>query len=259
MYSVPRPYNCRVASSVESVVLLVPAAGHGRRLGLATHKAAVDIGGQPVGRHLLGAATRAGITEQWLIVRRGDGDLAERLGVPTARTHEIEPTANVPETVARGLSAIGDPAAIALGFPDVLYEPAGALTALLAEFRRRPGVDVLLGLFPTDRPDKADMVECAGDVVTRIRVKPGPCELTRTWLLALWRPAFSRFLVHHVAAGAFPPGREQQLSDVLNAAVAEGLGVAARDFPGGSHLDVGTPEDLARARRGRSGQPAATR
>jgi glucose-1-phosphate thymidylyltransferase len=232
----------------QPLVLLVPAAGYGRRLGLDTHKATLEVDGEPAGGRLLRAAADAGIGERYLVVRPTDADLARRLGDPGARAIAIEPTASVPETVARGLASLADDTAIALGFPDVLYEPADALTTLVETFGARADLAVLLGLFPTDRPDKADMVECAAGRVTRILVKPGACALGRTWLLALWRPPFSRFLAAHLAHRV-PSPHELQLSDVLNAAIAAGLAVGGLDFPGGSHLDIGTPEDLERARR----------
>ena len=43
-------------------------------------------------------------------------------------------------------------------------------------------------------------------------------------------------------------GRELYPGDLLQVAVDEGLRVEAVHFPAGRHLDIGTPEDLERAR-----------
>jgi len=159
----------------------------------------------------------------------------------------IEESRSVPETLAHALRLC--PAAeIVLGFPDVLYKPASALATLGDEFTRRAGADVLLGLFPTDRPDKADMVAVDGGRVTELRVKPGTCELRWTWLLAVWRPSFTAFFLENLAANLRPSRtRELQVSEILTHAIAAGFDVRAVEFPGGAHLDIGTPEDLERA------------
>ena len=244
------------------MILLVPAAGSATRLGSAIlgSKELVEIGGEPVAVHLLRAAAAAGIVRAVVVLRRGKLDVEKRLGKEGSwglalEFVTIEPTRSVPATVARGLERVPDPPStdVALGFPDVIFTPPDALSNLVECFDRSPEVDVLLGLFPTDRPDKADMVSVAQDGrVLEIRVKPGACELSFTWLLALWRRRFSERLTAFVDRDEGPVDREPQLSDVLSRAIAEGYRVDGLTCPEGSHLDIGTPEDLARAQARRS-------
>ena len=141
------------------------------------------------------------------VVRQGKLDIEKRLGKEsswglTLEFVTIEPTRSVPETVARQASCylpLLRSTNVALGFPDVIFTPHSALARLVDHFDRSPDLDVLLGLFPTDRPDKADMVDVGPDGrVREIRVKPGPCGLSFTWLLALWRPRFSERLITFV-------------------------------------------------------------
>lgn len=243
------------ARAMSPIVLLVPAAGSARRLGdhVTGSKEVIEIDGRPAADHLLGSAREAGIREVLIVIRHGKDDVRKKLGggvdSHAPRFVTIPPTRSVPETLSRGLEHLHPDDDVALGFPDVLFTPGDAMTHLARRFDGSPACDVLLGLFPTDRPDKADMVELeAAGRVRRIRVKPGPGPLTYTWLLALWRPSFSRFLEDWVQRTAGPSDREPQVSDVLNAAIDSGLIVEAVAFPSGSHLDIGTPEDLERAR-----------
>ena len=250
------------ARAMSPIVLLVPAAGSARRLGdlAAGSKEVIEIDGRPVADHLLRSAREAGIREVLIVLRQGKDDVRKKLGggldSPAPRFVTIPPTRSVPETLRRGLEHLHPEDDVALGFPDVLFTPGDALTHLARRFDGSPACDVLLGIFPTDRPDKADMVELAPEGrVRRILVKPGGCDLQFTWLLAFWRPRFSRFLEDWVRRHAEPSDREPQVSDVLNAAIDSGLIVEAVAFPSGSHLDIGTPEDLNRA-RSRSLPPA---
>jgi glucose-1-phosphate thymidylyltransferase len=101
--------------------------------------------------------------------------------------------------------------------------------------------DVVLGLFPTDNPSKMDMVD-TDDVgrVTDIQIKPGSTTLDLTWIIAAWRPSFSAYVAeHHNGA---------HLGHVLQRAMADGLRVESQSFPAGRSLDIGTPDDLGRAR-----------
>jgi glucose-1-phosphate thymidylyltransferase len=240
----------------EQIVGLIPAAGQATRLAgsLSCSKEIAPVEGRPVCAHLLAAMLQAGISRAVWVVRHGKEDIREVLGdggglaSPKLEYVEILTSASVPETLSHGLRRIGD-RPVAMGFPDVLAEPSSALTALIERYRRGEA-DVVLGLFPTDRPDTADMVRIDDrGVLLDILHKPGPgTGLSLTWLLAVWGPAFSRRLQRFVVDREGPVEREPQVSDVLKAALADGLRLATVAFPAGSHLDVGTPEDLRRAR-----------
>ena len=244
------------------MVGLIPAAGTGSRLGAGASKEIVPVadpagggGERPVASALLDAMGEAGIDIAYLVLRRGKWDVPMRLAERRSRRPRIayvvtEPTRSIPETLDRARPfVVGSD--VLLGFPDVVFRPTGAIATLL-EARQRSATDVALALFPSQRPDKTDMVEHEGERVTGFRVKPGPCELEHTWILATWGDRFTRFLGAHLErTGGEPPPRsplaELQMSQVLAAALREGLTIGACRFDGGRFIDVGTPDDLARA------------
>jgi glucose-1-phosphate thymidylyltransferase len=239
-------------------------AGRATRLGaLAGSKEVLPVadpaGGapRPVCEVLFEALAGAGVRRAYVVLRQGKWDvpavLGERSAAGVALAYlVVEPTGSVPETLDRAFPFVRG-ARVALGFPDVLALPTAALAEVAAR-QGASGADVVLGLFPTDRPAKADMVatDAAGRVV-HIEVKPAATSLRHTWLYAVWAPAFTALLHDFVRRElAAPSGRERELqvSDALLLAIAAGLRVEAVVFPGGSHLDVGTPDDLERARAG---------
>lgn len=242
---------------------LIPAAGIGSRLGAAGSKELIPVadpaGGEaevrPVILTLLEAMKAAGIETAYVVIRRSKTDIPEQLAKRSEDTPRLDyittgPTGSIPETLSRARPFVHGHEVL-LGFPDIVFEPATAVADLLAA-RRGAADDVTLALFPSDRPDKTDMVELDGERVRGFRVKPGACELEHTWLLALWGDRFTDFLGGYLRrhGGQPPPGSrvdELQISQVLEAALAEGLSIGGRVFPEGRFIDVGTPEDLARA------------
>lgn len=237
-------------------------AGRATRLaaaGLGSSKEIQPIGTHPDGRpravceHLLETLGLAGVQRVFVVLWAGKWDIpgflgdGGRWGLRLAYC-VLEESASVPDTLAHAAPFVRD-CGVALGFPDVLAEPQSGLAAV-ADLWRRSGADVALGLYPTDRPEKTDMVEAdAGGTLVRIYPKPHAMgHLRFTWLTAVWGPRFTDFLVQQVATGPRPAGRELYPSDVLQAALAAGLRITTVRFPNGSHLDVGTPEDLERAR-----------
>ncbi len=250
-------------ASPRELVGLVPAAGRAARLGAAEgSKEILSIGRtstSPGGeRTLLAcenllAALRAAGCARAIVLRRAEkldieqalGDRS-RFGLPLEHA-VVPPTRSVPETLDHAFARVRD-ADVALGFPDVLAEPVEGLAGAVAH-RRQGGADVVLALFPTDRPQKCDMVELdAAARVRRIEVKPQRTTLTLTWLFATWGPRFTALLHDTVAGGRAPAQRELAISDVLLEGIEHGLRVEAVSFPSGSHLDIGTADDLARAR-----------
>jgi glucose-1-phosphate thymidylyltransferase len=247
--------------SARELVGLIPAAGRAARLGPGgASKEILPIGWRGSGEDrtpilacesLLGALRAAGCA-RGVVLRRAEkrdieaalGDGA-RFGLPLEYL-VVPATRSVPETLSFALPHLGS-ADLALGFPDVLAEPADGLARAVAH-RRSSGADAVLALFPTDRPHKCDMVEAGSDGrVRRIEVKPARTQLSLTWLFATWGTRLSALLLAMVAnERRFE--RELTMSDVLLASIAMGHRVEAVSFPDGSHLDVGTPDDLERAR-----------
>jgi len=253
--------------SVTDVIALVPCAGHATRLkGLPCSKeifplgfAADAVDGSPQSRavclHLLSCLREAGVRRAYVLLRQGKWDIPAYLGDGTAvgldlAYRVLEPTAGVADTLDRAYPFVQD-SLVALGFPDTLFQPEDAYVHLLAR-QRESGADIVLGLFPTDRPEKVDMVvlDDAGRV-TDIVIKEPNCDLSYCWCIAVWTPAFTRylhaFLKRPEARGAAAAGEEIYPGHVIRAAMREGMGVEAVAFPTGEFLDVGSPGDLMRA------------
>jgi glucose-1-phosphate thymidylyltransferase len=138
-------------------------------------------------------------------------------------------------------------AVVALGFPDILFQPEAAYSPILSRLYRS-SAEVVLGLFPTAQYWKAGMVEFdAAGQVQQIIEKPQQSKLQYMWAIAVWTPRFTQFL--HDYLQTHNPGIELPIGDVIQAGITAGLRVEAEPFPAGRYLDVGTPEDLAQAIR----------
>jgi len=235
-------------------VAILPAAGRATRLGLESgSKELVPLGPADdeittLGR-LLGCVRTSGITRAVVVTRSEKEDvvataqhLVEGLEVELCL---IAASRSVPETLAHGLQRIGD-APVALAFPDILYEPTDFFRPLV-DRHRETTADVVLGLFPTARGDRSDMVETdETGSVRRIWIKAGRDDLAYAWGAAVWGPRFSRLVVD--AAEAPPGDRELQIGQVVQRAIDLDLDVDSIAFPDGLFLDIGTPVDLERAR-----------
>lgn len=147
---------------------------------------------------------------------------------------------------------------VALGFPDILFQPDDAFVHLLAR-QARNQADVVLGLFPTDRPQKAGMVDYDDTGLVRVIIeKPPQTDLRYMWAIAVWTPAFTQFLheylieieankVRNAAESHLLKPPELPIGDVIQASIYKGFRVEAEVFEQGSYLDIGTPDDLVRA------------
>lgn len=231
-------------------VAVIPAAGAGTRL--PDRELSKELmpygrpgtGGEPVISHLLRCLGQAEIDDMIIVLRDDKTDIAEYLASPkwgsdNFRITMTPGTSGVPETVALGVRDAGA-RNVAFGFPDILFEPQDAFVELMHQLDNSEA-DVVLGLFPTDTPEKMDMVatDCQGHV-TDIQIKPDSTTLTLTWILATWTPRFSTFLTDNHDGS--------HLGHTFQLAMAEGFIISSVAFGDGRSLDIGTPDDLARAR-----------
>jgi glucose-1-phosphate thymidylyltransferase len=251
---------------------LMPAAGQASRLGpLPMSKELFPLGvqagvGAKVACHaLLGAMQKAGITEALVILRPGKWDIPAYLGDGSPLGMRLGYlTVHVPFGVPFSLNQAYPfvrEATVALGFPDILFQPQDAFAKLLAR-QAAGGADVVLGLFPTDQPDKVGVVEFdqAGRV-SAILEKSQRTDLKYMWAIAIWQPSFTEFLHQFIEAELkrligsqvpqtlkqFPPYTEIPIGDVIQAAIGGGLRVEAEVFAQGRYLDIGTPDNLKKA------------
>jgi glucose-1-phosphate thymidylyltransferase len=244
---------------------LIPAAGRALRLGpLPCSKELLPIGFRETpaglvpkvaGHYLLERLRAGGVRRVLMVLHESKWDVPRYFGTgemaDVALAYlSIPGSGSVPETLDRAFPFTED-AIVALGFPDVIFEPMDAYARLI-ERQAVTGADLVLGLFPTERFRTTDMVELGPDGrVRRVEVRPETTTLRYNWLIAVWGPAFTRLLheaVQEMAVEA-PADTELQIGAVVQAAVAAGLHVEGVEFPDGSYRDIGTPDQLAAAIR----------
>ena len=253
-----------------NVIGLLPAGGQAKRISpLPLSKELYPIGFHPlssdnsprpkaVGHYLLEKMQLAGISKAFIIVRPGKWDIpayfgdGARFNISLAYLTVHFPF-GTPFTLDQAYPFVQD-AVIALGFPDILFQPADAYRQLLT--RQSQGqADVVLGLFPTAQPHKAGMVEFdPSGQVHRIIEKPQQTDLKYMWAIAVWTSSFTQFLHEFVEESLRAIAKEDPLSipetpigDVIQAAINAGFRVEAEVFPQGRYLDIGAPENLMQA------------
>jgi glucose-1-phosphate thymidylyltransferase len=247
------------------VIGLLPAAGQATRLApLPCSKELYPIGLSLLdeGRgsrpkvachYLLEKMRLANITKAFVIIREGKWDIpaylrdGSMLGMHLGY-FIVGPTSGPPYTLDEAYPFVRD-AIIAFGFPDILFEGDDAFRQLLSR-QALNNAEIVLGLFPADRPEKMDMVELdENGRVTDLVIQPPHTRLKYSWDVAVWTPAFTEFMHGYLVTEKNPARHHPELSvgHVIQAAIRDGLrveGAAVSDEP---YLDIGTPEGLTRA------------
>lgn len=245
---------------MDDVLGLIPAAGRATRLGpLPCSKEIMPVGAQDGPRKVrvaigscLENMTASGIKQAVVGITANKSDVEVYLGEGegfglSVSCHVIEPTKSTPETVAAILPFAKD-RICALAFPDILFDAPTAYRSMVAQMNEQ-SADVVLGLFPADRPHICDMVAVGADgALDHIDIKPKHTHLTHTWGIAVWRASFSRFLLEFVRQPA-GVGRELFVGDVVMAAKRNGLRILTQVVSAEPYIDVGTPEGLKAAWR----------
>ena len=244
------------------MIALIPAAGRATRLGRLPHSKEIHpVGVSPpraVCEFLLDSLVAAGIQLGYVILRPGKWDIPEHLeglelDIDLAYL-TIEDSPSVAHTLDRAHPFIAG-RRVALGFPDIVFQPQDAFQQLL-ERQEATAAPVVLGLFPTDQGPRSDMVELDDDGrARRIVIKEPGTDLRFMWSIAIWTARFTDYL--HRFLEVPPLAREDEsdlerelfIGDVIQAAIEDGFDVETVVFAEGSILDVGTPESLRLAAR----------
>ena len=198
----------------------------------------------------------AGIQLGYVILRPGKWDIPKYLAGLNLDLDlaylTIEDSPSVPHTLDRAYPFIRG-RQVALGFPDIVFQPRDAFQQLVARCGKTDA-PVVLGLFPTDQGPRSDMVELDDNGrALRIAVKEPGTDLRFMWSIAIWTPRFTEYLHRFLES---PPltredksvlERELFIGDVLQAAIEDGFEVETVVFAEGSILDVGTPASLRQA------------
>lgn len=252
-------------SNNSDVIAIIPAAGKATRLpDISCSKEIYPIAWQPPGTsvkdikekpvcfYLLENLSRAGINKGIMIIREEKSDIVKTLGDGCCVNMDItfdmlKLPYGTAYTIDQAYPLVKDQL-VAIGFPDILFSAKDAFTTILNTLRNSTA-DVVLGLFPADRPHKVDMVNIDTDMnVTEIDIKPQSTSLTLTWGIAVWKPTFTQ-LLHKTLKNLVRQESDPELfiGDVIRIAINKGLKVKAEQVSDVAYLDIGTPDDLARA------------
>ena len=211
-----------MSSKSGPAVGLIPAAGRATRLvgaeGVVGSKEVLPLWLDQDGRprpllsYLLERMAAAGVDRAIVVVREGKEDIAATLGtrrdgvaldfVVTPPTPGVPSTLAVADARLRELARDGETyPTILLGFPDILLWPATSYAEVMARFEES-GADLVLGLYPCDRPDKSDMVvlDDEGRVIDLV-IKQPDRGLRFTWAPAVWSTSFQRLLNEAAKSG----------------------------------------------------------
>jgi glucose-1-phosphate thymidylyltransferase len=121
---------------------------------------------------------------------------------------------------------------------DTIMEPVDLFARMLDS--ATPDDDVIMGLFPTERPHKFGMVAFdADDRVLCIVDKPRETDLTHMWGCILWRSRFTEHLHTYISGGEIA-----DFATIMNAALKAGMRFRAVRFDEGTYLDLGTYDEI---------------
>ena len=253
---------------------LVPAGGKARRIApLPCSKELYPVGFHSMGcgrslrpkvvaQYLLEKLKFANINKAYIILRNGKWDIPAYFGDGRMLDMHLaylmmNAPFGVPYTLDQAYPFVED-AIVALGFPDVIFQPDDAFVKLLDKLDESQA-DIVLGIFPALNPGKTDMVELGPNGQIRsIHIKPVRTKLMYAWELAVWRPKFSRFMHDYILpkkvvdygnvyASQLDERNELHIGNVIQEALVKELKVEGVIFKDGSCLDIGTPEDMGKA------------
>jgi len=256
------------------IIGLLPAAGLARRIsplpcskelypvGFRSTEESGTLRPKVVCHYLLERMRLATITKAFVIIRKGKWDLpgylrdGKMLNMHLAYLMMDLPF-GVPYTLDQAYPFVQD-AVVAFGFPDIIFQPEDAFVRLLTR-QSESNADVVLGLFKANHPYKIDMVRQKPDGrICEIQIKPARTNLRYGWIIAVWTPNFTHFMHEYVTEGRKRRNdrklvgndvAEQELfvGDVIQSAIERDIPIDSVIFDQGEYLDIGTPEDIAKA------------
>jgi glucose-1-phosphate thymidylyltransferase len=163
----------------------------------------------------------------------------------------------VPYTINQAFPFIKD-ATVLFGFPDVIFQPADAFMPLHKK-QADSDSDIVLGLFPSNRPKNADMIEFdKNDRIKRVSIKSDSTNLPYAWMIAVWGSDFTEFLHEYVLSHQKLLNRNKShsskknikelfIGEIIQAGIRKGLKIDCVIFKEGDYIDIGTSEDLVKA------------
>jgi glucose-1-phosphate thymidylyltransferase len=236
------------------IIGLIPAAGKGVRLGLPYPKELYPVirnnRYKPIAQFVVDNLTVAGLkhiifvineTKHQLVGYFGDG---HHFGCNFSYVVQ-ESNNDQSGSTSPGLAHALDSAyhltrgkTVFFGMADTIMQPKDVFARAINQASADD--DVILGLFPTERPHKFGMVRYDDDNrVVEIVDKPKKTDLKMMWGCIVWRPRFTEFLhdcvsVHNIS----------DFAKIMNDAIAMGYTFRSALMPDGVYIDLGTYEEI---------------
>jgi glucose-1-phosphate thymidylyltransferase len=238
----------------EEIIGLVPAAGKGMRLGLPYPKELYpvirDNHYKPIAQFVLRSLVQANVNHVVFVINETKHQLVgyfgngRRFGCDISYVVQEPRNANEYST-SPGLAHALDSAyhlvrqkTVFFGMADTIMQPSDVFTLIYNA--ANPDDDVILGLFPTQHPEKFGMVRLdETQMVIEIVDKPKTTDLKAMWGCIIWRPRFTEYLHHCVG--------QNQVTDfaqIMNNARMEGLRYRGVQMINGNYIDLGTYEEI---------------
>ncbi|MCW5785281.1 MAG: hypothetical protein KIT39_18350 [Nitrospirales bacterium] len=204
----------------------------------------------------------AGIAKTYIILRKGKWDIPAYFGHGEFVNMHLGylimgESLGPPFTLDQAYPFVHDKL-VAFGFPDIMISSENVFSPLLKQ-QERTQADVVLAVFPADKPQLMDMVEMDEDgKIHAMYLKPDTTALELCWLGGVWTPAFTQFM-HEYLEGyrrqndpKIPKGGKLEPEDltvgaVIQAAINKGLQTYGVVFPDGKYIDIGTADNLLKS------------
>jgi glucose-1-phosphate thymidylyltransferase len=222
------------------VIGLIPAAGDAKRIApLPCSKELYPIGFEiekelnlqrpkSVCQYLIEKMHYVGVEKIYFILRKGKWDIPSYLGDGSRFRMNFAYLImglpfGVPYTLDQAFPFIKENIVV-LGFPDIMFESKNSFQKLIGKIESC-NYDIVLGLFPSDRPERADLVgfDKKGKARKIVRGKKHT-RLRYTWGIAAWTPVFTNYLhekLKDFKATTFIE-RELSINDIINMAIQDG-------------------------------------
>ena len=240
--------------SNEELIGLIPAAGKGVRLGLPYPKELYpvirDNRYKPISQFVLDNLKIASVQHVAIVINETKHQMigyfgsGRRFGCKISYIYQ-EQTVAEGNSTSPGLAHALDSAyhltkkkTVFFGMADTIMQPSDVFKTAFQS--AHPEDDLILALFPTERPEKFGMVQLDEyNRVLKIIDKPQKTNLTEMWGCIIWRPRFTEFLHDCV--------NQQDISDfalIINMAIDVGFIVRGVSFQNGQFIDLGTYDEI---------------
>jgi glucose-1-phosphate thymidylyltransferase len=238
----------------EDLIGLIPAAGKGVRLGLPYPKELYPIirdnRYKPISQFVLENMMTVPVEHVVLVINESKHQLVSffgnghRFGCHISYVVQ-EVRENARRSTSPGLGHALDSAyhlvrgkTVLFGMADTIMEPVDLFAQMLK--KSSPDDDVIMGLFPTDRPHKFGMTAFdADDIIPYIIDKPKETDLTHMWGCIIWRPSFTEYFHSLISSGEVA-----DFAVIMNKAIESGMRFKAIRFNQGTYLDLGTYDEI---------------